>query len=212
MNDSDLFPSDFEVLMGSLTLLLREELETETKLSDNMREIETRFRKEVLPRYGIQEPQKVQTTDLIVQELVRESEKQEEPEPQILPPRIPEPPESSELLFSENDPEPSPLMKKLFKPIALLCHPDKVADAKKNRFFLLGRKAFKENDIPTVLFILSKLSCDLVLDDSELSEIHGYVERRRSGLHQKKDSFVYKWGFITEDQKKNILENIQIVK
>jgi hypothetical protein len=37
-----------------------------------MHEIETRFRKEVLPRYGIQEPQKVQTTDLIVSEPVHE--------------------------------------------------------------------------------------------------------------------------------------------
>ena len=74
--------------------------------------------------------------------------------------------------------------------MAVLCHPDKVADTKKNRFFLLGRKAFKENDILTVLFILSKLSCDLALDESELSEIRGYVETSRSSLHQKKDSFV----------------------
>lgn len=123
--DADLFPSDLEVLLGSLTLLLRDEKETETRITNNMRE----YRRRTFP-----------------------------------------------------------LMKKLFKPIAIQCHPDKIKDDRKNRFFLLGRKAYMENDIPTVLFILSKLTCNIALEDSELSEIRGFVDSRRGTVHQKKGS------------------------
>jgi hypothetical protein len=214
--DADLFPSDLEVLLGSLTLLLHDEKETETRITNNMRDMEERFRTEVLPRHGIHVPDPCTTTDLVMSERHPvQSEippiSQPVPEQQPTPEHQHPSDESPEMPWSGDGPEPSPLMKKLFKPIAIQCHPDKIKDAKKNRLFLLGRKAYTENDIPTVLFILSKLSCNVVLEDSELSEIRGLVEARRGAIHQKKDSLFYKWGLLGDDQKQHILNHIQIL-
>lgn len=219
--EDDLFPSDFEVLLGSLTLLIREERETETKLSKNMNEIQERVRKDVLPRHGIHVPSTTSSTELVVSQNTKQMPQETPQTPQQTPqqetPNVPpkdqhDSEESPELFWSEEESKSSPLMKKLFKPIAILCHPDKVKDSKKNRFFLLGRKAYNENDLLTLLFILSKLYCDVPLEESELLEVRRFVESRRSTMQQKKDSFVYKWELFGEDQKQHILNNMQIMK
>jgi hypothetical protein len=193
--DADLFPSDLEVLLGSLTLLLRDEKETETRITNNMRDMEERFRTEVLPRHGIHVPAPVVSTELVVSEMpfqpTEPVKEQQQEQPHPTPDHQHSSEESPEMPWDQGGPEPSPLMKKLFKPIAIQCHPDKIKDARKNRLFLLGRKAYTENDIPTVLFILSKLSCNVALEDSELSEIRGFVEVRRGAIHQKKDSLFF---------------------
>ncbi len=205
MDDEELFPTDFEAMLGVLTYVIREERDIELRVAKNMQEIQERFQKEVLPRHGIQPPpppqEPIRVTDIVESERFN---------PSPLPPEPPPHGESPNLEFPEDAAnEIAPLVKKLFKPIAVQCHPDKVTDAKLNKLFLIGRKAYNEGDIPTLLFVLTKFPSAVELDDAEMAEVKAHVDRRQAALIQKKDTFVYKWGFIGEEDKRRILEQVQ---
>jgi hypothetical protein len=230
MDDEELFPTDFEAVLGVLTYVIREERDIELRVAKNMQEIQERFQKEVLPRYGITppsteqpaEPEASDATDLVQSEEkpppCDDDKQAADPPPCGQPPPpcgAPQPPpqpegESPDLEFPEDAArEITPLVKKLFKPVAVQCHPDKVKDTKLNKLFLIGRKAYNEGDVPTLLFVLTKFPSAVELDDSEMAEVKGYIDKKQAALIQKKDTFAYKWGFIREEDKQKILEQVQ---
>ena len=229
MDDEELFPTDFEAVLGVLTYVIREERDIELRVAKNMQEIQERFQKEVLPKHGIvppvpAEPPETSDSNDLVQSEEKPCNKQaaddpppphsEPPPPCGQPPPVPPSPpgqgESPDLEFPEDAArEITPLVKKLFKPVAVQCHPDKVKDAKLNKLFLIGRKAYNEGDVPTLLFVLTKFPSAVELDDAEMAEVKGYIDKKQSALIQKKDTFVYKWGFIREEDKQKILEQVQ---
>lgn len=226
MDDEELFPTDFEAVLGVLTYVIREERDIELRVAKNMQEIQERFQKEVLPKHGIvppvpaEPPETSDSNDLVQSEEKTQpcddDNKQENPPPcsEHLPPPPPPPEqpagESPNLEFPEDAArEITPLVKKLFKPVAVQCHPDKVKDAKLNKLFLIGRKAYNEGDVPTLLFVLTKFPSAVELDDAEMAEVKGYIDKKQSALIQKKDTFAYKWGFIREEDKQKILEQVQ---
>ncbi len=99
-------------------------------------------------------------------------------------------------------------MKKLFKQIALLCHPDKVKDEKRNRLFIHARSAHDGNDVLTLLFILSKCAPSAVLETSEIAAVKELLEERRKEVIKKKETVCYKWDTYTEDVKKILIQEI----
>ena len=138
----DLYPSEFEVLIGSLMVLLREEKDVDVNIIDDI---------------------------------------------------------------SDNA---SPLAKKLFKLVALHTHPDKVKDERLNRFFLAGRKAQEQNDVLTLLFILSKCSPKNVLADGEIEELKVVLGERHTSVANKKDTVTYKWNTYTEEVKQVLIKHL----
>lgn len=208
----DLFFNDFDILVGSMIHLLSEERDVEVKLTQNKRNIEERYRAEILPRYHVpvapvvSHESTVQNVSQTFQETPIETPAEYSAEE---PPMNEGTTESPEIAWSPDGVETSLLVKKLFKPIAIMCHPDKVADTKKHTFFLHGRKAYTENDPVTLLLILSKIPYTIDIDGDETKEIRMLIESRRLAMEQKKDSLFYKWSFIHEDDKRNILESIK---
>jgi hypothetical protein len=194
----DLYPSDFEALIGSLIVLMREEKDVNAKINANSDDIKRRVQEEIGPAevpVDISQCTAAAATESTVEPPIHTEE---------------ELPEDDEMNSSAANTQESacPLSKKLFKQIALVTHPDKIKDEKLNKLFLLGRKAQEQNDILTLLFILSKCSPKNILLDSEIASIKTVLDERQSSIIKKKDTVTYKWHTYSEDVKKILIKKI----
>ena len=201
----DLYPSELEVLLSGVTVLLREEKDVELKITENTKEIKEYVQKEVTPNVGT-DISKCSTEELSTSENHETQEQKEEQKEQT-------PAEDSSSSDEYPDietpiKEPLPIVKKLFKQVALICHPDKVKDEKHNRLFLLGRTAQDNNDILMLLFILSRCSASVILKESEITEVKGTIEKRQETILKKKESVCYKWNTYTSEVKKKLIHQI----
>jgi hypothetical protein len=192
----DLYPSDFEALIGSLIVLMRDEKDVNAKINDNSEDIKRRVKDEVGPAEVPVDVSQCTVTP--------------ECAPDTPIPTEEESPHDYDEGDAAADTQESacPLSKKLFKQIALVTHPDKIKDEKLNKLFLLGRKAQEQNDILTLLFILSKCSPKNILLDSEMSSIKIIMDERQCSLNKKKDTVTYKWHTYSEDVKKILIKKI----
>jgi hypothetical protein len=189
----DLYPSDFEALIGSLIVLMRDEKDVEAKINDNSEDIKRRVQDELGPA----------EVPVDISQCIAFPECAAE-----FP--IPTTHDYDEMDSAAADTLESscPLSKKLFKQIALVTHPDKIKDEKLNKLFLLGRKAQEQNNILTLLFILSKCSPKNILLDSEMASIKTILDERHGTLIQKKGTVTYKWHTYSEDVKKILIKKI----
>lgn len=188
----DLYPSEFEVLIGSLMVLLREEKDVEAKISSNSEDIKKRVQTEIVSS-AKEEEAKVEPINVDISYSAPSEQSETEPTDYIIDD------------ISDNS---SPLAKKLFKLVALHTHPDKVKDERLNRFFLAGRKAQEQNDVLTLLFILSKCVPKNVLADGEIEELKTVLEKRHTSVASKKDTVTYKWNTYTEEVKQVLIKHL----
>lgn len=188
----DLYPSEFEVLIGSLVVLFREEKDVDAKIHVNSEDIKVRVQKELIVSAGTD----VSQCDVSA---ATGSEHTETTSAE---------PEETYTEIECDQTDILPLAKKLFKQVALHTHPDKVKDEKLNKLFLVGRKAQEQNDIVTLLFILSRFQSKDFLDDAEISALKAILDERHSGLIKKKDSVTYKWNTYSEEVKQVLIKHL----
>ncbi len=204
----DLYPSELEVLLGGLTILLRDEKDVEKKIMENSNEIKEYVKKEVIPNDISNNSSDVlaKTEDPfnMNQEDAGDGAKENsESHTQNAPPL-----EEDYTDANDSVKEPLPIVKKLFKQVALICHPDKVKDEKHNKLFLLGRTAQDNNDTLTLLFILSKCSATIILKDDEIADVKETIEKRQLTILKKKETVTYKWNTYSDDVKKRLIKQI----
>ena len=188
----DLYPSEFEVLIGSLMVLMREEKDVDVKISSNSEDIKKRVQTEIVSS-AKEEEVKVEPINVDISYSAPSEQSETEPTDYIIDD------------ISDNS---SPLSKKLFKLVALHTHPDKVKDERLNRFFLAGRKAQEQNDVLTLLFILSKCVPKNVLSDGEIEELKVVLGERHTSVANKKDTVTYKWNTYTEEVKQVLIKHL----
>lgn len=191
----DLYPSEFEVLIGSLVVLFREEKDVDAKIHVNSEDIKGRVQKELIVSAA--------ETDVSQCNVSAKAEPGSGPGPET---REHESSTYAEIECDQTD--ILPLAKKLFKQVALHTHPDKVKDEKLNKLFLVGRKAQEQNDIVTLLFILSRFQSKDFLDDAEISALKAILDERHAGLIKKKDSVTYKWNTYSEEVKQVLIKHL----
>lgn len=188
----DLYPSEFEVLIGSLMVLMREEKDVDVKISSNSEDIKKRVQ-DVVVSSAKEEEAKVEPINVDISYSAPSEQSETEP---------------TDYIIDDISDNASPLAKKLFKQVALHTHPDKVKDERLNRFFLAGRKALEQNDVLTLLFILSKCSPKNVLADGEIEELKSVLEKRHTSVASKKDTVTYKWNTYTEEVKQVLIKHL----
>jgi hypothetical protein len=201
----DLYPSELEVLLSGGTVLLREEKDVELKITENTKEIKEYVQKEIAPNAET-DISKCSTEELSTSENHEAQEEKEEQKEQTPAENA----SSSEEYPDIETPikEPHPIVKKLFKQVALLCHPDKVKDEKHTKLFLLARTAQDNNDFLMLLFILSRCSATVVLKEEEIVEVKEIIEKRQHAILKKKETVTYKWNTYTADVKKLLIHQI----
>ena len=188
----DLYPSEFEVLIGSLMVLMREEKDVDVKISSNSEDIKKRVQTEIVSS-AKEEEAKVEPINVDISYSAPSEQSETEP---------------TDYIIDDISDNASPLAKKLFKLVALHTHPDKVKDERLNRFFLAGRKAQEQNDVLTLLFILSKCVPKNVLADGEIEELKTVLEKRHTSVANKKDTVTYKWNTYTEEVKQVLIKHL----
>ena len=194
----DLYPTEFEVLIGSLMVLMREEKDVEAKISSNSEDIKKRVQTEIVSS-AKEEDAKPINVDISYSEHVDPPPEQPSEQSETEP---------TDYIIDDISDNSSPLAKKLFKLVALHTHPDKVKDERLNRFFLAGRKAQEQNDVLTLLFILSKCVPKNVLADGEIEELKVVLGERHTSVANKKDTVTYKWNTYTEEVKQVLIKHL----
>lgn len=213
MDTDDLYPTEVELIYSSLTVLMHEEKDVERRIAANNTDIKNRVKDIVIPMYG-HDVSACPTSDVEHQnrpaDVHPECSWGETSTPCKSNPTSPCTDDTSpELETSEtNVNESSPIVKKLFKQIALICHPDKVKNEKLNRLFIHARSAHDRNDVLTLLFILSKCGSSAILETSEIAAVKERLEERQKEVLKKKESVCYKWDSYTEDVKKILIYQI----
>ena len=190
----DLYPSEFEVLIGSLVVLFREEKDVDAKIHVNSEDIKGRVQKELIVSASAGADVSQCSVSAATGPEHTESTSAE--------------PEETYTEIECDQTDILPLAKKLFKQVALHTHPDKVKDEKLNKLFLVGRKAQEQNDIVTLLFILSRFQSKDFLDDAEISALKAILDERHAGLIKKKDSVTYKWNTYSEEVKQVLIKHL----
>lgn len=110
-----------------------------------------------------------------------------------------------------------PEVKKMFKKIASLCHPDKLQDMsdgfereKKQELYAQARKALENNDVLIMADVASKLGVDVPeITEKQLKLTEKKIISIKKELSQIESTMVWHW-FFTEDttQKDNILKKL----
>jgi hypothetical protein len=107
------------------------------------------------------------------------------------------------------------IFNKIFKIIALKCHPDKCKDEIKNKVFIFANKLKDNKDInDNILKLLFLCSQCNMIDDINLSEeeyifVEEILEETDKKILDKKNTIFYNWDNMNENQKKmyiNILK------
>lgn len=196
----DLIPDEFEVLMSSLIVLLREEKDVELKIKANSEDIKNRVKEKVIPP----------TSDISAVQPVHVCSDQAEGEGHrdTSAPAAETSHVESEELQTPCEDEIIPVVKKLFKQIALHCHPDKVKDAKRNSLFLHARSAHDTNDMLTLIYILGRCNSAVDFTDTETEKVKEALEKRKRSLADKKETVTYKWDSYTEYVKSGLIKHI----
>lgn len=99
------------------------------------------------------------------------------------------------------------LFNKLFKIIAVKCHPDKCNDETKNKLFLYANETKDDNDIIQLLFLFlqAKLEDKLKLDEDEYNYIQNKIEKLEDYIDTIKQTIIYKWKTLSDTQKNTYL-------
>jgi hypothetical protein len=200
MDTDDLYPTELELIYSSLTVLMCEEKDVERRIAVNNNDIKNRVKDIVIPMYDVSA---CPTSDVGHQNGAADVH----PTCSDSNPTSPCTDDTSPELET-SDVETNPIVKKLFKQIALLCHPDKVKNDKLNRLFIHARSAHDRNDVLTLLFILSKCGPSAVLETSEIAAVKELLEDRRKEVLKKKDTVCYKWDTYTTQIKDILIQQI----
>ena len=93
------------------------------------------------------------------------------------------------------------MFNKLFKFMALNCHPDKVQDKKKNKIFLYSNDCKNNLDCVKLLYLLSTVNLtNIKLNQTEIEYIKEKTKEIQDKQAKIKNTFVYKWDILNTIQ------------
>jgi hypothetical protein len=192
MEDFLLEPTELEFLLGRITVILKEEFRVDKQINNN----------------------KPKVDEYICQKGGRKSSSMS-PDPEKGP-LAGAAGEESEISCDSRDgdstgtSEEKDLGKKIFRVIALHCHPDKVSDPRLHKLFLLGKKAQDQKDFFNLLLVLSKLSVlsEFSFEQNEYELIEKSLQKREEDIAQKKKTCLYNWETMTDEAKEDFYSRV----
>lgn len=97
----------------------------------------------------------------------------------------------------------NPKVKKLYRNIAKIIHPDKLGDVNLNDIFIQARKAYEDNELLPILSLCDKLNVPYDLDDDEFKLLIQHIESVKKRLKFLESTFTWQW-FMRPDKKEEI--------
>lgn len=136
-----------------------------------------------------------------------------EPEPQPEPTiqvqgEGPDVPSGESIVESKQAKELPDDIKKIWKTIALMTHPDRTKnDPEKTELYLAANKAADEGHVDEILRIAAELNIEIPEDSPLVEEkLESIANELETKLKQAEDSVLWQWGNAPPDMRKNIMD------
>lgn len=122
-----------------------------------------------------------------------------------------EPPKKEKNQYLAGDPSLKKI-KRLYREIAKICHPDKTSDSFRNSLYVLAEIAYSENNLIALFKISTQLGLRFQIDDFDLDLILSIVEEKRKTISSIEQSFIWLWIHAPSDEfkKQIILKFIEV--
>ena len=116
--------------------------------------------------------------------------------------------EKEEEEVNDNKVVRSEKIKKLYREIVKLTHPDKVNDSKLNDIYIKSTKSYDENDLISIYAICSELNIDYESEESDNIFISQRINVLKERISFMESTFTWKWHTADDNvQKDDILMN-----
>ena len=97
----------------------------------------------------------------------------------------------------------SPKLKKLYREIVKLTHPDKVKNSKLNDLYIKGTGFYDKNDIAGLYSICNELNIEYEVDDEDNVLISTKISTLKQRIGFMESTYTWKWHFSKDDSEKN---------
>jgi hypothetical protein len=98
-------------------------------------------------------------------------------------------------------------MKKIYREIVKITHPDKVEDPELNLIYIEAKDAYYHNDIMELFYLCDNLKIDVEVDDSDIVTFNRIIEDKRKRSGQVEKSYLWLWSTSNSEE-----EKLEIVK
>jgi hypothetical protein len=102
-------------------------------------------------------------------------------------------------------------LKKIYRLIVKLTHPDKVSNVKLNNLYLKATEAYENKDIAILYKICFDLDMDIKITEYEMCKISDKIDFYKKNINFLKSTFTFKWVETNSEELKNkiIIEYIK---
>lgn len=98
-------------------------------------------------------------------------------------------------------------LKKIYREIVKLTHPDKCDDELMNDFYLKSKDAYESFDLFELYFIAKSLNINFKLTLTEKKVLNDLIEYKRDEIKKLESSFIWLWiNASSEDEKKELVD------
>jgi 6-pyruvoyl-tetrahydropterin synthase len=96
--------------------------------------------------------------------------------------------------------EVDPKVKRLYREIAKLTHPDKVVDVRMNDLYLEAGKSYKDEDVIGLFSVCEKIGIDYDVEESDLMQIRSKIQSAKGRIDLLESTATWVWN-STEDER-----------
>lgn len=116
--------------------------------------------------------------------------------------------EENDINISEQDVQDiedvrSPKLKKLYREIVKLTHPDKVKNSKLNDLYIKGTGFYDKNDLAGLYSICDELNIEYEVDEEDNVLISTKISTLKQRIGFMESTYTWKWHFSKDDSEKN---------
>lgn len=98
-------------------------------------------------------------------------------------------------------------MKKIYRDIVKLTHPDKVLDENLNSVYIEAKNAYYHNDIMELFYICDSLKIEVDIEDSDIITFNRIIEDKKKRSKSMEQSYLWLWvAATTEEEKMGIVK------
>lgn len=106
---------------------------------------------------------------------------------------------NEEIIFNEVDPKEIK-MRKLYRDIAKLTHPDKIVSEKLNDLYLKSTKFYKNSDITGIYYICDELGITYEIDEQDNKLIASKIDNLKNRISFMESTLTWRW-YHSENEK-----------
>jgi len=99
----------------------------------------------------------------------------------------------------------SPKLKKLYREIAKVTHPDKVKDKKLNEYYLKATSMYDKSDLAGIYSICDELRIDYDIEEDDYGLIFSKIKQLKDRIGFIESTFAWKWFYADEREKELIV-------